>query len=210
MKKKRILLTFVVLLVAGTVLAIARVNQRKHSPKNSGTVKLEYNNPELKSETYTPPAIAPIAISSDRLLVPVGDMLYMLDSNNRIVWDYPFEPNIIRDVMVDPNGDIYVTASEALILVLNSSGKEIWRTGMSSGSASYGQIKSFAKGFLVIVDMEAYRMKGANSEDILEFWQDRKQRWSKPFPRGAKLLIAGNRILAVATTHEGREITEIR
>ena len=36
----------------------------------------------------------------------------MLDSNNRIVWDYRFEPNIIRDVMVDPKGDIYITASD--------------------------------------------------------------------------------------------------
>jgi hypothetical protein len=149
-------------------------------------------------------------MASDRLLVPVGDTLYMLDSNNRIVWDYSFEPDIIRDVMVDSKGDVYITASEALILVLDVSGKEIWRMGMSSGSASYGQIKSYAHGFLVIVDMEAYRMKGSNSEDILEFWKDRKQQWSKPFPRGAKLQMAGDRILAIATTKEGREVTEIR
>ena len=149
-------------------------------------------------------------MSPDRLLVPVGDTLYLLDSRNRIVWDFRLEPEIIRDVMVDPKGDIYITASEALILVLNSSGKEIWRKGMSTGSGHYTQIKSYGDGFLVVVDLKAYRMKGSNSEDIVEFWKDRKQQWSKPFPRGAKLQIAGNRILAIATTKEGREITEIR
>jgi hypothetical protein len=205
-----ILLAIVVLLVGGIVFAIASRTQRK-LPTQSGTLlKLEYGNPDLKSGNYTPPAVAPISMSTDRLLVPVGDRIYMLDSNNRIVWDYPFEPDIIRDVMVDPKGDIYITASEALILVLNSSGKEIWRTGMGSGSAWYTQIKSYGEGFLVVVDMQAYREKGSKSEDILEFWKDRKQQWSKPFPRGAKLQIAGTRILAIATTKEGREITEIR
>jgi len=207
MKNK--LLAIVVLLVACTVFANSHT-QRKQLPPNSDSVTLKFSNPDLKSKHYAPSALPPIPMSLDRLLVPVGNTLYMLESNNRIVWEYSFEPNFIRDVMVDPKGDIYITASEALILVLNASGKEIWRTGKSSGSASYGQIKSYANGFLVIVDMEAYRMKGSNSEDILEFWKDRKQRWSKPFPRGAKLQIAGNRILAIATTHEGREITLIR
>ena len=210
MRNKLILLTIVVLLVACTIFAIALRTQRNQSPQNSERVKLEYSNPDLKSKNYAPPAVPPIPMSSDGLLVPVGDTLYMLDSSNRIVWDYPFEADVIRDVMVDPKGDIYITASEALILLLNASGKEIWRTGMSSGSASYGQIKSYADGFLVIVDMEAYRMKGSNSDDVLEFWKDRKRQWGKHFPRGANLQIAGNRILAIATTQEGREITEIR
>lgn len=207
MKNK--LLALIVLLVACTVLATSHT-PRKQLPPNSDSVKLEYGNPDLKSKHFATPAIPPIPMSLGCLLVPVGDMLYLLEANNRIVWEYSFEPNVIRDVMVDPKGDIYVTASEALILVLNASGKEVWRTGMGSGSAGYGEIQSYANGFLVIVDMESYRMKGSKSEDVLEFWKDRKQRWSKPFPRGAKLQIAGNRILAIATTHEGREITAIR
>lgn len=196
-------------LLTSAVFAIAPQTKQKQSPQDSAKIKLEYRNPYLRSEDYKL-QIAPIPMSSDRLLVPVGDALYMLDSKNRIVWHYSFDPNIIRDVMVDAKGDIYIAASEALILVLDSSGKEIWRTGMSSGSAWYSQIKSYGDGFLVIVDMEAYRLKGQNSEDILEFWRDRKQEWSKTFPRGARLHVAGNRILAIATTQQGREITEIR
>ena len=209
MKNKYIFLAVVLLLVGGTAFAIVSQTQQKQPTQYGERIKLDYSNPDLKSVNDKPTVVAPIPMSSDRLLVPVGDTLYMLDSHNRIVWSYSFEPDIIRDVMVDPNEDICITASEALILVLNASGKEIWRTGMSIGSASYGQIKSYGGGFLVIVDMEAYRMKGSNSEDIVEFWKDRKHQWSKPFPRGAKLQISGNRILAIATTKEGREITEI-
>ncbi|MFN2510547.1 MAG: hypothetical protein ABR568_03775 [Pyrinomonadaceae bacterium] len=207
---KQFLLIIVVVFVGCTAFAMMSFIQRKQPTQELKTTKLVYTNPDLSSDNYTHPVLAPIPISSSRLLVPVGDTLYMLDSNNRFVWHYSFEPDIIRDVMVDPKGDIYITASEALILVLNSSGKEVWRKGMSTGSAWYTQIKSYGDGFLVIVDMEAYRKKGSNSEDVLEFWKDKKKEWSKPFPRGAKLQIAGNRILAIATTKEGREITEIR
>ena len=127
-KNRYIFLAVVLLLVGCTIFAITSRTQRKQPTQNGDKLKLEYSNPDLKSDNYTPPAVAPIPMSSDRLLVPVGDTLYMLDSPNHIVWNYPFEPNIIRDVMVDPKGDIYITASEALILVLNASGKEIWRT----------------------------------------------------------------------------------
>ena len=206
------LLALIVLLVSlcCTVFAVASYLQKKSLTPERKSTKLTYANPDLTSGNYTPPAVAPIALPSDRLLVPMGDTLYMLDSNNRVLWRHSFDPNIINDVMVDPKGDIYITASEALILVLDSSGKEIWRTGMSSGSASYTQIKSYGGGFLVIIDMQAYRQKGSTSEDTLQFWKDKALVWEKPFPRGAKLHLAGNRILAIATTKDGREITEIR
>jgi hypothetical protein len=206
----RLPLIIALTLVACTAFAVTSLIQRKQPTQERKTTKLAYTNPDLSSDNYTPPAVAPIPISSDRLLVPVGDTLYMLDSNNRVVWHYSFEPDIIRDVMVDPKGDIYITASEASILVLDTSGKEIWRTGMSTGSAWYTQIKSYGGGFLVIIDMEEYRHKGSNSENILQFWKDKKLAWEKTFPRGAKLEIAGNRILAIATIKDGREITEIR
>jgi len=81
---------------------------------------------------------------------------------------------------------------------------------MSSGSAWYSQIKSYGDGFLVVIDMGAYRHKGSSSEDILQFWKDKALVWEKPFPREAKLQLAGSRIMAIATTKDGREITEIR
>ncbi len=209
-RAKLLLLVIVVVLIGCTAFAVTSLLQRKNVTQEPKTTKLPYANPDLTSDNYAPPSVAPIAMSSDGLLVPVGDTLYMLDSSNRVMWRYSFDPNIIRDVMVDPKGDIYVTSSEALILVLNSSGKEVWRTGMSSGSAWYTQIKSYDGGFLVIVDMEGYRKKGSTSEDIVQFWKDRKLAWSKDFPRGAKLQLMGNRILAIATTKEGREVKEIR
>jgi len=208
-KRTFILLGILVTLVACAAFALASLIQKRAPNRKSDTLKLEYSNPNLSNDNYSPPVVSPIAIRSDRLLVPVGDTLYMLDSKNQIAWECPFEPNIIQDVMVDSRGDIYITLTDGLLLALNASGKEVWRTGLN-GSAGYGQIKSYGDGFLVVVDMEGYRMKGSNSEDTLQFWKDRKLSWSKEFPRGAKLQLVGNRIVAITTTKEGREIKEIR
>jgi hypothetical protein len=196
--------------LASTGLAVNSWIQKKalHKPE---IIKLEYSSPDLRTadEKYTPRAISPIDVSADRLLVPVGDVLYMLDSNNQVVWEYVLEPDIIQDVMVDSKGDSYVTVSDGLLLALNAAGKEVWRTGMM-GSANYGQIKSYETGFLVIVNMQGYREKGSDSEDILQFWKDRKLAWEKPFPREAKLQVWANKILAVKPIKEGQEIQEIR
>ena len=208
-RTKLLVLTVVISFLCCSAGAVTSIIQTRGVTQQSKTTKLAYARPDLTSDNYTPPAVAPIPVPSNRLLVPVGDTLYMLDSNNRILWHYSFEPNIIYDATVDAKGDIYVAASEALILVLNSSGKEIWRTGMSSGSAWYSQIKNYGGGFLVVIDMDAYRNKGSNSEDMLQFWKDKARVWEKAFPRGAKLQIVGNRILAITTTKDGREISEI-
>ena len=210
MRRKSLALIVILVFLGCSAFAVTSLLQRKSATQEPKTTKLSYANPDLSSDDYKPLTIPPIAMSANRLLLPMGDTLYMLDSNNRVAWRYSFDPNIIQDVMVDPKGDIYITASEALILVLDASGKELWRTGMSVGSASYGQIKSYGGGFLVIVDMEAYRWKGQNTEDILEFWKDKGLVWEKPFPRGATLQLVGDRILAITTTKDGREITEIR
>jgi hypothetical protein len=192
-----------------SAFAVNSFMQTRRLTQQTKTTKLTYTRTDLTPEDFTLPVVAPIAVSPDRLLVPVGDTLYMLGSNNHILWHYSFEPDIIYDVTVDAKGDIYVAAGEALILVLNSSGKEVWRTGMSSGSASYSQIRTFGAGFLVVIDMDAYRRKGSTSDDILQFWKDKALVWEKPFPRNARLQIVGNRILAIVITKDGREITEI-
>ena len=174
------------------------------------TLKLEYSGELLvEDKNYIPPAIAPIVVSSNRFLVPVGDTIYMLDDKNQIAWDYSVEPNVIFDVAVDSKGIIYMAVSDGLLVALNASGEKVWGNFMN-GSANYTQIRSYNDGFLTVVSMEGYRAKGSNSEDILEFWKDKKVVWSKEFPRGAKLNIWGNKILAMKQIKEGQEIKEIR
>lgn len=210
--RKVLLLTTILsfVAVAGSGFAINSLGQEKPSKQRSESLKLEYKGEVLvEDENYTPPAVVPIVVSSNRLLITVGDTLYMLDEKNQVVWDYSVEPNIIFDVAVDANGMICMAVSDGLLAVLNASGEKVWGNFMN-GSANYTQIRSYKDGFLTVVDMEGYRAKGSNSEDKLKFWRDKKTVWSKEFPRGAKLQVWGNKILAINQIKEGQEIKEIR
>ena len=196
--------------IAGSSFALNSFVQEKSAKPKAMSLKLEYSGELLvENRDYIPPAVAPIAASSNRLLVPVGDTLYMLDDKNRSVWGYSVEPNIIFDVAVDSKGIIYMAVSDGLLIALNASGEKVWGNFMN-GSANYTQVEGYNDGFLAVVDMEGYRAKGSNSEDRLEFWKDKRVEWSKEFPRGAKLQVWGNKILAMKEIKEGQEITEIR
>lgn len=196
--------------IAGSIFGLdARVQEKSGHPK-SESLKLAYSGELVEDDGDTPPALDPVFVSSNRLLVPVGDTLYMLNARNEVVWDYPVEPNIIFDVTVDSKGTIYMAVSDGLLVALNASGKEVWGHSMV-GSANYTQLESYRGGVLAVISMEAYRaFKGSDSEDTLVLWKDNKQVWRKEFPRNAELHVFGDRVLAIKGTKEGKEIQEIR
>jgi hypothetical protein len=205
MHSKLIVATILVLtfgIVCGSV-------QRQTNNKPDSVVKLSYGNPDYVGSLTSLPVIRPIAASSNRLLVPVGDVLYMLDGNNRTVWEYSVEPNILYDVRVDHEGKVYLAISDGLFRVLDANGDDIWGNFMN-GSAQYSQIAPYKDGLLVVIDMWGYREKGSKAEDFIEYWQNRKSVWRKDFPQQARLEIWGEKILAVKQTTAGKEITEIR
>lgn len=172
-------------------------------------VKLKYNGED--EPTKVNDDLRPLVVSANRMLVPVGDTLYMLDAKNQVVWNYSFEPNIIFDVLTTPEGTIYAAASDGLLIALDAAGKRVWGNDGMCGSGNYTQLANYEGGFLTVLSMEAYRAgKSSNAEDILAFWKDRKVVWSKAFPRGAELFVWGGKVLAVTRTKDGREIREIQ
>lgn len=182
--------------------------QRQKNNQPGFVIKLPYGNPDYAGSRTSPPVIRPITVSSNRLLVPVGDVLYMLDRDYRIVWQYFVEPNLIYDVRTDHNGTIYLAISDGLFRVLDRNGDDIWGHFMN-GSAQYSQIAPYRKGLLVVIDMWGYRQKGSGPEDLVEYWENRKRVWSKHFPQEARLEIWGDKILALKETTAGKEIIEI-
>ena len=197
---------FALIVAACSGFAISSLIQKRAIDQKTQGIKLKYSKDFLTEDDQNSSLIV---VSPDRLLVPVGDMLYMLDSKNRVVWEYSVAPNVILDVEVDPKGMIYIAVSDGLFSALNASGEEAWSHFMN-GSANYTQIKSYRdNGFLVVIGMGGYRAKGSKSEDILQFWKNKDIVWSKEFPQGARLHVWGNKILAVKQTKEGKEITEI-
>ena len=197
--------------IAGSSFGLNVLVQKKSAKPKSESLKLEYSGGLLtEDKDYTPPAVDPVAVSSNRLLIPVGDTLYMLDDKNQIVWDYSVEPNNIFDVTVDSKGIIYMAVSDGLLIALNVSGEKVWGNFMN-GSANYDQLERYRDGVLTVISMEAYRaFKGSNSEDILMFWKNNEVEWQKEFPRNAELHVLGDKILAIKGIKEGKEIQEIR
>jgi hypothetical protein len=205
----KIILTVIGLTILGASAFAVGSSIQRQTNQTGAVTKLSFGNPDLSDTRTSLPAIRPIAISPNRLLVPAGDVLYMLDANKRIVWQYSVEPNIFYDVAAEPRGTIYLAISDGLFKVLDLNGKEVWGNFMN-GSAQYSQIAPYKNGLLVVVDMWGYRQKGSTSEDHIEFWQNRKLTWRKDFPKESRLEIWGNKILSVKQTKEGKEIAEIR
>jgi len=206
---RKVTLTIISLsILAASAFAVGSSIQPQTNQSGAVT-QLPFGNPDLSNSRTSLPVIHPIVISSNRLLVPAGDVLYMLDGNNQIVWHYSVEPNIFYDVRADPRGMICVAISDGLFRVLDLNGKEIWGNFMN-GSAQYSQIVPYKDGILVVVDMWGYRQKGPTSEDHIEYWQNRKLAWRKDFPKESLLEIWGDKILSVKQTKDGKEIAEIR
>jgi len=200
-----ILLVFV---VAGG-FALSSSVQPRIDGQQDPILKLPYGHAEYVGSLTSLPDIRPIAVSSIRLLVPVGDVLYMLDADNRVRWEFSVEPNIFYDVRADAQGRVYLAISDGLFRVLDADGKELWGNFMN-GSAQYSQIAPYKEGLLVVVNMWGYRQKGSKSEDHIEYWQNKKAVWRKNFPQEARLEVWGEKIFAVKPTKDGKEIVEIR
>lgn len=195
-------------LSASTGFAISSLVQGGAPKRGGGTIKLEHGAADTLHEVSE--GLRPAALSAKRLIVPVGDTLYMLDDKSRVAWEYSFEPNVILDFLTTPAGTIYVATTDGLLVELDSSGKKLWGNFMC-GSANYNQLANFDGGVLTVTSMETYRRdKGLDAEDILQLWRGGKVVWRKDFPRGARLHVWGEKILAVTRTKDGREITEIR
>ena len=201
-------LPLLLLLIAASGFGARSLLQNRPSKLKAKPVKLEYSGDGEPTEVNDD--LRPLALPANRLLVPVGNTLYLLDAGNKVVWEHSFEPNVILDFIAAPDGTIYVAVSDGLLFGLDASGKEAWGSSIC-GSANRTQLKNYGDGFLAVISMENYRaFKGSDSEDLLEFWKDRKVVWSKEFPRQAELFVWGDKILAVTRTKDGKEIREIR
>lgn len=146
--------------------------------------------------------------SKSRRITVQGGTVWMHDRLGRTIWTYSTEPNKILDIAVGPRGLIYLTIFDGLVEILNPRGKRIWSHFMN-GSANYSQIAPFRGGFLVVLDTEAYREKGLDTKDFLEFWKHGQRVWLKDFPAHARLRIERNRISAEVADSKGPTSTII-
>ena len=212
MKTAKIVLLF--LLLAAMPVTVAsdclRRIQSRGDASTEGVLKLKYATGDLTDLYEGIPKIDPVALPDGRSLHAVGDMLYMIDASNHVLWEFSVEPAFIYDVTTDCEGLIYLAVFDGSVGALNNEGELIWSNFMN-GSANYTQLERYQDGILSVISMEAYRTtKGSDGGDILVFWRNREEVWRKPFPANARLNVLGDRIVGVRATKDGNEVTEVR
>ncbi|MCA1818370.1 MAG: hypothetical protein LC746_18670 [Acidobacteria bacterium] len=159
------------------------------------------------------PHIPPVVISPERMLVTVGNTIYMTDSHRRIVWKWPEEKldwwPAITDQPLIIGDTVYVIAMDLTHVALDlRTGKEKWR-GTACGRAGYKQLAKYGKNqYLLLVDMSGYAY---TDKDRLEaFDLNNNTLWDVDFPRAATLQVWNGKIYAVARTENSVRVTEIK
>lgn len=153
--------------------------------------------------------IAPLEVQHGQLLVTVGNTIYMLGREGKVLWQHSTGPNApltAQPVYRSDRNEVALIGADLTFQRLNgTTGALLW-TANVSGAGSYTDLRPYRGGYLVLTNMTAYREraiaigeKGPPILDILDYWdvENDDRDWSVPFPIGAKLAIVGQRIYAV-------------
>jgi hypothetical protein len=157
--------------------------------------------------------IAPVRISPSRLLVTIGDTLFMLNDKQQIIWkwDAGNGEDIMAQPFVDSRGNIFGIADDGLIFSLDLNGKLRW-SHQAMGANFFTQLKSYRNDqFIVVLDTSAYRARrGYKAGNSLSLYKDEDVIASVDFPGGAELQVRGNHVYAILKTKRGVKSKEIK
>lgn len=156
-------------------------------------------------------------LSDGRLLVGLGDTLYMLDTGLHIQWQYKPSWMIGDFAAFEVTGLVYGTAGDNIFFILDGkTGEEKWAESHNGGHG-FGETIPFGGDIcLVTTDDSHYRIDSwqdsqANLEkygldklmsDTLVAWRGTEKLWTVDFPPDAKLVVNGDNIYAVTQTDE--------
>ena len=163
---------------------------------------LEFHGTHATVATST--KLHPVVLPDGRVMLAVADSVYMLDSNGGEIWKYntasPNEVSTSEPAFNASVGEVAIVGTDLLFVRLDATnGKLKWKADLN-GRGLFKTVAAYEKGFLVIVDMSAYRMGEplAAPADALEYWgESETDFWSTDFPVRTELLVSGNRMYAV-------------
>jgi len=141
-------------------------------------------------------------VAPDRLLVTVGDTLYLLDSRHRIVWKETVG-DVVGQPFAMPDGSIHVfVAQDKVHLVISAgTGKTLNCIDCNTTArTNFTQVLPYNQNQYLVVETDAYfrqRPGSENTPDEVALWQGDKVLWTAPIPPDAEVRVVGNKILAV-------------
>ena len=141
-------------------------------------------------------------LAPNKLLVTVGDTLYLLDSHHHIVWK-----QIVGDVVGQPvamtDGSIHVfLAQDKVHLVISAAtGKTLSCIDCNTTArTSFTQVLPYKQNEFIVAETDAFfrRQPGSeNTPDEVALWHGDKVLWTAPIPPDADVRIVGDKIFAL-------------
>jgi hypothetical protein len=139
----------------------------------------------------------------------------MVTVTGDVAWRYSTEvPLIVQPAYRADRNEIAVVGLDLTFQRLSAAtGELLWRS-RKVGRSSFGDVKPYANGYLVVVDEGMYREDARPGEpippDSLEYYGETdRDSWRVDFPVGARLTVAGNVIYAVSYGRNSVTLQEI-
>jgi hypothetical protein len=170
------------------------------SQKNTDELVLTRTN----KESFPSERIRPVVLPDGRMIVSVADTVYMLSPKRRVLWKYANAELTSEPVFNAGLNEVAVVGYDLLFVRLDAAtGKVKWKAD-SNGGALFAEVRAYGKGYLVVVNMTAYREKDKDlglrpsTPDGLDYWGESEEDfWTIAFPTNAELVVDGKRVFAL-------------
>ncbi len=211
MQKPR--LVFITVIATAALMGILTCAGRSLAPPNEQTregIKLKASSdamfPVKQAEfTNVPP---------DKLLVTVGDTLYMLDSQRRIIWKETVG-DVVGQPFAMPDGSIHVALvqDEVHLVMSAATGKKLNCIDCNTTArTNFTQMLPYNQNqYLTVNTFEYFRQNqySKNTPDEVALWEGDKVLWTAPIPPDAEVRVVGNKILAVEKKEQAVVVHEV-
>ena len=159
-----------------------------------------------------PNQLDPISLPDGRLIVSVGNTVYMIDAGGKQQWKYENETLTSEPAFNSGLNEVAVVMYDLQAVKLDATtGKVKWKSD-TVGRGLFTSVHAYGHGFLVLVNMSGYRENGSDvPADRLEYWgEPERESWHVDFPQDAEVVVNGKKVYALRRTADRMYLREIQ
>jgi hypothetical protein len=155
-----------------------------------------------------------VVLPSGRTLAAVGDALYMLGADKRVVWKYELSQPAIDFAYVEAMGVVCGTAYDNVMFILDASTGREMVSNFRNGRAGYGAVLKYGGDMCLIADaLGGYNVDHRSGEPVMDgvtAWRGTRMLWHVDVPPDAELQVVGSKVYAVTKTKSRILVKEIK
>jgi hypothetical protein len=156
--------------------------------------------------------VQPVSLPNGRLVISIGDTVYLLDRDGRQVWKYKGTPLTTEPAYSDSRNELAIVMYDFQAVRLSAAtGEVLWKAD-SVGRGTYSRVCAYAQGFLALIDMSGYRQSAQDTPaNRLEYWGgSKKDFWYTDFPQASELVVSGSKIYAMRRSQDQIILQEVQ